>query len=163
MSSSGKLTALTEYALISADERGLAFDHVFSNHRLRGWLIILNSQLYSMVADDGDDSFAFYVLNGIVGPNAQVLDGIMTSVGGIRSATQYSAPMMMERVGEIEGGEADAAWLDAAMTQWGPVDLASLAPDIRAALTRDHGAAAAADGDATLRIPHERSLARGRF
>jgi hypothetical protein len=47
---SGKLTPLTEYALIPADERGLAFDHVFSNHRLRGWLIILNSQLYSMVA-----------------------------------------------------------------------------------------------------------------
>jgi hypothetical protein len=165
LSSSGKLVPLVEYALIAPDaDSGLCLDHCFSNHRLRGWLVVLNGVLYAMTADDGDDSFAFYLLNGVVGPKALVLDGIMTSVGGQRSATPYSAPLVMERVGDAGDRDSDAAWLADAMSRWGPVAPDTLAPEIMAVIAGDFGrTSAAAGGDAVLRIPHERSLARGGF
>lgn len=162
--SSGILQPVVEYALIRPDGDGLMLEVLFETHRLRGWLLVSNGTLYSFVSDSGDDSFAYYCLNGVVGPRANVIDGIHCSVGGHRTTTPFAQAIVMERIGDLEGEAADAAWADAAMARWSEVPADSLVPEVFAAITRDFGRTpAAAGGEAILRVPIERSLASGGY
>jgi hypothetical protein len=155
---------VVEYALIRPDGAGLRFEHMFRDNRLRGWMILLQGIAYASAADNKDDSLASYCFNGAVGPKVSVMDGIMTSVTGVHINFPFAQAIVMERVGELEGDVADDAWADAAQGWWGHVTPESLQPEVLAVIGRDFGArAAAAGGDAILRLPTETSLARGSY
>lgn len=161
LSASGKLIHVVEHALIRPQGGGLWFEHFAGGHRLCGWMLVLGNRLYAMVADEADDSFGFYLLNGVVGPRAERLDGILTSVGSDRNADPFALVVVLDRVGELSGDAADDAW-GAEALDTGAIDPAHLDPAVRSAIERDFGPATlAGGGDAILRIPHHRSLARG--
>ena len=162
--STGALQPVVEYALIRPDGAGLCMELLLRSHRLKGWLIVAGGIAYAFLSDSNHDSFGYYCLNGALGPTALVLDGILCSVGGHRTSTPFAEVVVMERVGDLEGHVADEAWALEAMSLWGDVPLDSLDPELVAALTRDFGRSAAmAGGEAILRVPAERSLARGGF
>ncbi len=162
LSATGKLVFVVEHVLIRPQGAGLWIEHHASGHRLEGWLLILNNRLYGMLADETDDSFATYLLNGVVGPRADRMDGLLTSVGSERNSDPFAMVVVLERVGALQGSAADTAWAQTAVP--GAVDAAQVPDEIRAALCRDFGPGAAANGgDAILRIPFERSLAKGQL
>ncbi len=167
LSASGKLNYVVEHVLIRRRGHGLWFEHFAGGHVLSGWLLVLRNRLYSMLADESDDSFAFYLLNGVVGPRAERMDGLLTSVGSERYADPFSMVVVLDRVGDLtgdlDGGDDDVAWASTVTPELGIRDPDTLDPAIRAALIPNVGpdASAAGIGDAILRIPNERSLARG--
>ena len=165
LSATGKLVYVVEHALIRRRGNGLWFDHFAGGHLLSGWMLVLGNRLYAMVADEADDSFGFYLLNGVVGPRAERLDGLLTSVGSERNADPFAMILVLERAGELTGDDDDDdddAWGAASIAGLGVRDPDTLDPAVCAAIARDFGPATlAGGGDAILRIPHERSLARG--
>jgi transcriptional regulator with XRE-family HTH domain len=164
LSSSGEMIAFSEHLLIRPDGAGLTIEHRFATHMLKGWLLISEGTLYAFVSDSADGSFAYYCLNGVVGPKAHRLDGIHTSVGGHRATTPFAQIIVLERVGDLEGAEADDAWADEGTANWGAVNIGDLDSSIVAAIGRDFGASAAREGgEAVLRVPLERSLASGGY
>ena len=152
-----------EYALIRPEGSGLWLDFFIGHHTNSGWLLILGNKLYSLAADDGHDSFTFFLFNGVVGTKADRLHGICTTVNITSSPEPVSMAMVLERVGDLQGAEADADWAEHAAAQSGSAADAAVPEDIRAVLTRDLDATAAANGDAAvLCVTNERSLSRGR-
>jgi hypothetical protein len=161
-SARGTMVFVVEHLLIRPDGDGMWLEHYAGGHKLAGWLLVLNNRLYAMACDDSDDGFATYLLNGVVGPRADCIDGLVMSVGSDRHAYPFAMTIVLDRIGALEGGEADAAWAESAAH--GPVAAESVWPDIRAALCRDFGpTAAAAGGEAILRIPFDRSLSKGQL
>lgn len=164
LSGSGEMKAYREYAMIRPDGNGLRFEHYFNNHWLMGWLIVSEGTLYSFVSDSGDGSYAYYCLHGVVGPRAQRLDGVATSVGGHRATTPFSQVVVLERVGDLDGDAADDAWGAEGMANWGEIALDSLTPELRTAIAPDFGPAVVTNGgEAVLRVPMERSLTSGGY
>ena len=163
LTASGKLAFVVDNMLIRPNGTGLWIEHFAGGHTLCGWLLVLSNRLYAMVADESDDSFAFYLLNGVVGPRAERIDGLFTSIGSHGYADAFSMVVVIDRVGELSGDDADLAWARDARDGTGFVDPEGIDPAVRAALARDAGAAAVAagTGDAILRVPHDRSLSRG--
>ena len=161
LSASGRLVHVVERVLIRPEGDGLWIEHFAGGHRLCGWLLILGNRLYAMAADEADDSFGFYLLNGVVGPRADRLDGILTSVGSDRNADPFALVIVLERAGDLTHDAADIAWGEEALAT-GRVEASTIAPDIAAAVARDFGPSTlASGGDCILRIPYDRSLARG--
>jgi transcriptional regulator with XRE-family HTH domain len=164
LAGSGAMKAYREYAMIRPDGDGLRFEHYFGTHWLMGWLIVSEGALYALVSDSGDGSYAYYCLHGVVGPKAQRLDGVTTSVGGHRATTPFSQVIVLERAGDLEGDEADDAWGAEGRANWGEIALDALSPELRTAIAPDCGATvAAAGGEAVLRVPIERSLTSGGY
>ena len=167
LSASGKLAYVVEHMLIRRRGNGLWLEHFAGGHVLAGWLLVLRNRLYSMLADETDDSFAFYLLNGVSGPRTERMDGLLTSVGSERYADPFSMVVVLDRVGELSGGldgdDDDATWAATVSAGLGAVEPDAVDPAVRAALIPDVGPAASRSGtgDAILRIPNERSLARG--
>jgi hypothetical protein len=161
LSLSGHYRLLREGVLIMPDGDGLSIEHHFDSHWLKGWLLVSNNTLYGFVADSGDDSFAYYCLNGVVGPRALRLDGVHTSVSGQRATVPAATIIVLDHVGELAGEAADRAWAQAQFTE---IAADSVAPDILAAVTRDYGPMALArGGEAVLRVPADRSLTSGGY
>ncbi len=166
--SSGRLIYCIDYVLIQRRGDGLVMDMFADGHQLSGWLLILGNRLYAMLADEIDDSFAYFMFNGVVGPRADRLDGMLMSCGTERHADTHSTVVVIDFVGELAGGSEAAAqdfeWGRASRLAIGKsIDAADLPPDIAAALVPDAGPAAMAAGigEAIVRIPHGRSLSRG--
>ena len=166
--SSGRLIYCVDYALIRRRGDGMAFEMFADGHLLSGWVLILGNRLYALLADEIDDSFAQLMLNGVVGPQASRLDGMLTSCGTERHADAFSSVIVLDYEGELAGGPeagpADFDWGRAAKQTVGKsVDPAGLPPEVVAALCPDSGPAALAAGigDAIVRIPHGRSLSHG--
>ena len=155
---------IVEYALIRPEGTGLWLDFFIGHHTNSGWLLILNNKLYSLVADDGHDSFGFFLLNGVIGTKAERLHGICTSVNPAAAPEPVAMAMVFERVGDLQGREADAEWAERAAALAGGAPDVAVPDDIRALLTRNLDAAATANGDAAiLCVTNERSLSRGRL
>ena len=162
LSASGRLVYVVEHVLIRRRGTGLWLDHFAGGHRLSGWLLVLGNMLYGMVADEADDSFGFILLNGVVGPRAERLDGILTSVGSDRNADPFALVLVLERDSELTGTGDDELWGAASLAELGARDPATLDPTVCAAVASDFGPATiASGGNAILRIPHDRSLSTG--
>ena len=162
LGASGQMVFIVEHVVIRQTEAGIAYEHYGVDQCLAGWMLVLNYRLYVMIADETDDSFGFLVLNGVVGPRAERIDGLLTSVGHDRAGGPFSTIVVMERVGDLESEAADRAWATMPGALVGIVPTETVSPTLRAAFARDYGPAAhEAGGDATLRIPADRSLSQG--
>lgn len=160
LSSSGAVRFMVEHALIRCDGDTLAFRHFGGGWEVRGWLLVLSVQLYGVICDASDDSLGFYVLNGVTAARANCIDGIFSTVCADRNLTPNSQIVVFERVGEL--GDDDDAWAASHIARSAVVATEDVPAAIRAAVAPDIGpAAAAAGGEAMLRVPIERSLCRG--
>lgn len=160
LSSSGALRFMVEHALIRCDGDTLAFRHFGGGWEVRGWLLVLSVQLYGVICDASDDSLGFYVLNGVTSSRATCIDGIFSTVCADRNLTPNSQIVVFERVGDL--GDDDDAWAAAHIARSAVVAAEDIPAAVRAAVARDIGpAAAAAGGDAMLRVPIDRSLCTG--
>ena len=162
LGASGQMVFVVEHVVIRQTDTGVAFEHYGVDQCLAGWLLVLNYRLYVMIADETDDSFGFLILNGVVGPRAERLDGLLTSVGHDRAGGPFSTIVVMERVGDVENGASDRAWATTPGALVGIVSPETVNPEVRAAFTLDFGPKAHdAGGDAILRVPTDRSLSQG--
>jgi len=160
LSSSGALRFMVEHALIRCDGDTLAFRHFGGGWEVRGWLLVLSVQLYGVICDASDDSLGFYVLNGVTAARANCIDGIFSTVCADRNLTPNSQVVVFERVGEL--GDDDDAWAATHIARSAVVAADDIPEAVRAAVARDTGPAAAANGgDAMLRVPIDRSLCAG--
>ena len=151
---------MVEHALIRCDGDTLAFRHFGGGWEVRGWLLVLSVQLYGVICDASDDSLGFYVLNGVTSARATCIDGIFSTVCADRNLTPNSQIVVFERVGDL--GDDDDAWAAAHIARSAVVAAEDIPAAVRAAVARDIGpAAAAAGGDAMLRVPIDRSLCTG--
>jgi len=160
LSSSGALRFMVEHALIRCDGDTLAFRHFGGGWEVRGWLLVLSVQLYGVICDASDDSLGFYVLNGVTAARANCIDGIFSTVCADRNLTPNSQVVVFERVGEL--GDDDDEWAATHIARSAVVAAEDIPEAVRAAVARDAGPTAAANGgDAMLRVPIDRSLCAG--
>ncbi|TRW16757.1 helix-turn-helix domain-containing protein [Glacieibacterium frigidum] len=160
LSSSGALRFMVEHALIRCDGDTLAFRHFGGGWEVRGWLLVLSVQLYGVICDATDDSLGFYVLNGVTSARATCIDGIFSTVCADRNLTPNSQVVVFERVGDL--ADDDDAWAAAHIARSAVVPAEQIPERVRAAVARDIGpAAAAAGGEAMMRVPIDRSLCAG--
>ena len=160
LSSSGVLRFMVEHALIRCDGDSLEFRHFGGGWEVRGWLLVLSVQLYGVICDATDDSIGFYVLNGVTAARANCFDGIFSTVCADRGLTPNAQVIVFERVGEL--GDDDEEWAAQHILRSAVVDADDIPDPIRAAVAPDIGPiAAAAGGDAMLRVPFARSLCVG--
>ena len=149
-----------DFAVIRPEGDGLWLDYIFPTHSNSGWLLVLGNKLYSLVADDGHDSFGFFLLNGVVGTRAQRLHGMCCSVDSGATPMPLAMMLVFERVGELGGPAADTAWAERIRGDAGDIDAGIVPDDIAAALTPD-GKVAIAGGAAIMRLTSEMSLSCG--
>ena len=160
LSSSGALRYMVEHALISLDGETLTFRHFGGGWEVRGWLLVLSVQLYGVISDASDDSLGFYVLNGVTSARANCIDGIFSTVCADRNLTPNAQVVVFERIGEL--GDDDEAWAASHIARSAVVPDSEVPEAVRAAVARDIGPkAAAAGGEAMMRVPIERSLCAG--
>ncbi len=160
LSSSGALRYMVEHALIAHDSDRLSFRHFGGGWEVRGWLLVLSVQLYGVICDASDDSLGFYVLNGVTAAKATCIDGIFATVCADRGLTPNAQVVLFERVGDL--GDDDDGWAAAHIARSAVTPAADIPEAVRAAVARDFGPRAAAEGgEAMLRVPMERSLCRG--
>jgi hypothetical protein len=133
-------------------------------HDCRGWLLIQMGQLYAMLVDRADYSMAFFVLNGVAAPRVEVLDGLVLANAMDAVQTPSCQPLLLERVADLSGNEAEDDQRYEALKHSSPQILGAddVPAHVRAHLLRDFGPAAhASGGDMTLRLPITRSMSRG--
>ncbi len=160
LSSSGALRYMVEHALIVHDGDQLSFRHFGGGWEVRGWLLVLSVQLYGVICDASDDSLGFYVLNGVTSAKAMCIDGIFSTVCADRGLTPNAQVVVFERVGDL--GDDDEAWAAAHIARSVVTPAEDIPAAIRDAVARDFGPrAAAAGGEAMLRVPMERSMCAG--
>jgi hypothetical protein len=160
LSSSGAMKFMVEHALISHDGETLSFRHFGGGWEVRGWLLVLSVQLYGVICDASDDSLGFYVLNGVTAARANCIDGIFTTVCADRSLTPNAQVVVFERIGELAADDDD--WAASLIARAAGVDASEVPENVRAAVAPDTGPkAAAAGGEAMLRVPIDRSLCHG--
>jgi transcriptional regulator with XRE-family HTH domain len=151
------------YFLIKEGANGLlGFTGGLFEVRIEGGLVPVQNQLFGVSFDTVTGRATTVIFNGIAGPRAEVMDGIVLScrldMGGSPAAYRCVA----ERVADLtDDPQADARRLDALMMESPVVPDGSVPESIRSYLLRDCGlAAAAAGGDLVLMMPHLGSLAR---
>ena len=160
LSSSGALRYMVEHALIAHEGDQLSFRHFGGGWEVRGWLLVLSVQLYGVICDASDDSLGFYVLNGVTSAKATCIDGIFSTVCADRGLTPNAQIVLFERIGDL--ADDDDAWAAGHIARSAVVPAEALPPAVREAVARDIGPeAAAAGGEAMLRVPIDRSLCRG--
>lgn len=160
LSSSGALRFMVEHALIRCDGDTLAFRHFGGGWEVRGWLLVLSVQLYGVICDASDDSMGFYVLNGVTSARATCIDGVFSTVCADRNLTPNSQVVVFERVGDL--ADDDEQWAAAHIARSAVTPAEDIPERVRAAVAPDIGpAAAAAGGEAMMRVPIERSLCVG--
>ncbi|WP_419814126.1 helix-turn-helix domain-containing protein [Glacieibacterium sp.] len=160
LSSSGAMRYMVEHALISQDGDTLNFRHFGGGWEVRGWLLVLSVQLYGVICDASDDSMGFYVLNGVTEARANCIDGIFSTVCADRHLTPNAQAVVFERIGDL--ADDDDAWATALIAKAAGVDADDVPAHVRAAVAPDIGPkAAAAGGEAMLRVPIDRSLCHG--
>ena len=154
---------LREHVMIRRGEDGLTIRQVGGGWECRGWLLSLQSQLYGVLADSGDDSILFMLLNGVTQPKALTLDGLALTVALERAQTPVAMPIVLQRIGDLaDDPDEDDRRVDAAKAGACLIESREIDPEVRDHLLPDFGPAAfAGGGELLLRIRWDRSLAKG--
>ena len=153
-----------DHGMLRLDDQGLLALRIGTAGSLvEGWMLPMGNQLYCIAAQVALGSLLFGIFNGVASTRAQVLDGIVLTPALDSGRTPTSHAMMFERIGDLSGNvEADDAEFErlAALDPLAPQG--SISDGMRAHLVRDIGPAAAAlGGDMLLRLPLDRTIARG--
>ena len=150
--------------MIRRDEYGLlAFDMLSGGVRVRGWALMLQTQLFVVASELTSGALAFAILNGVNGVKAGVLDGIALNCALDVSRSPTASAIIIERTGDLIGNrEADDAYF-ATLAELDPLAPAGSVPEqVVSYLVRDIGPTPlASGGDWLLTLPLARSIARG--
>ena len=136
-----------------------------SAYEWSGWALLLHNQLYVMMGDIKDHSLVFLLLEGINAQHAVELDGLMMGAAADRAKTPTASRVLFERTGALSDDAAENAQrfqdsLDAPFI-FEPADISE---DVRAALLRDFGPTAFAQGgQLVLQVPWALNRSRGDF
>jgi hypothetical protein len=130
---------------------------------VRGWIWLLQTQLFVISAEMTSGAFAYAILNGVNSVKADRLDGLMLTCALDPSRTPVAMPLVVERIEDLSG---DPARDDARLAELSKLDpmapAGSVPPDIVAHLLRPVGLAAIeAGGDWVMSAPIARSVAQG--
>jgi hypothetical protein len=130
---------------------------------VEGSILPFGNQLYAIAVDVTSGALLFGIFNGVSGPRAEVVDGLVLAPAQDAARTPTSHAIVYERVADLSGDrDADDARF-AALTRLDPVaPEGSIPPDLRDHLLGNFGPREAAQGgDMLLSLPLTRSLARG--
>jgi transcriptional regulator with XRE-family HTH domain len=128
-----------------------------------GWLLLLQEQVFVIGAQFATGDLVFALLNTVRAPRVDVLDGLILSPVLDTHRTPTATAVVWERIGELSGETAadDARFTELAARPWVAAD-GSVPQAMREHLARDIGPTPlGAGGDWLLRMPLERSMARG--
>jgi len=133
------------------------------NHVAEGWMLPLQNQLFSVVADVVSGALVFGIFNGVASAKAEVVDGLMLGSALDPGRTPTSCAMMFERIGDLTGDRAVDDAHFAQLMALDPVAPEGSIPQVLCEhLVRDVGPAQLPlGGDLLLRMPLSRSMARG--
>jgi hypothetical protein len=153
-----------DHAMVRIDPNGLLRLRIGAGGTIAdGWVLPVGSQLYVVTVDVISGAILFGIFHGVATAKAEVVDGLVLAPSLDVGRTPAAYPMMLERIEDLTGDvEADdRRFLELAARD--PVAPEGSIPDhVLKHLTADIGpAAAAAGGDLLLRLPQDRSLARG--
>jgi hypothetical protein len=153
-----------DHAMVRIDPNGLLRLRIGAGGTIAdGWVLPVGNQLYVVTVDVISGAVLFGIFHGVATAKAEVVDGLVLAPSLDVGRTPAAYPMMLERIEDLTGDiEADdKRFLELAARD--PVAPEGSIPDhILKHLTRDIGpAAAATGGDLLLRLPQDRSLARG--
>lgn len=155
---------LHDYGIIRLDAGGLLSLRMGTGgHSADGWMLPLQNQLFSIVADVVSGALVFGIFNGVASAKAEVVDGLMLGSALDPGRTPTACAMMFERIGDLTGDrDADDATFAELMTRDPVAPEGSVPEALREHLVRDVGPAQLAlGGDLLLRMPLTRSMARG--
>ena len=153
-----------DYLMVRPDPGGLLrFDMAAGGVTARGWILLLQSQLFIICEEMTSGALAFGIFNGVNVPRAGVLDGLILICALDPERSPTASAMIMQRIGDLTGDRAadDAhfALLRECEVYAAPGELGD---ELEAHLVRDVGPAAlAAGGDWLLRLPPSRSRSGG--
>lgn len=155
---------LHDYGMMRLDANGLLSLRMGTGgHSADGWMLLLQNQLFSVVADTVSGAMVFGIFNGVASARAEVVDGLMLGAALDPGRTPTACAMMFERIADLSGDRAaDDAFFDELMTRDPVAPEGSISDALRDHLLRDLGPAEfARGGDLLLRMPLSRSMARG--
>lgn len=155
---------LHDYGMMRLDANGLLSLRMGTGgHSADGWMLLLQNQLFSVVADTVSGAMVFGIFNGVASARAEVVDGLMLGAALDPGRTPTACAMMFERIADLSGDRAaDDAFFDELMARDPVAPEGSISDALRDHLLRDLGPAEfARGGDLLLRMPLSRSMARG--
>lgn len=140
---------MNQYARIRREADDLL--HLRVVYARMGWsgpLMTVNDQLFGITRDEVDNTFAFFLFQGVVHPRALLLDGMVLVPAKSPTRDLSACPYLMERIGELSNDrDADDAMLESLRER--PLQAEGVSDDLRRHLVRR---AEPADGDAILRL-----------
>lgn len=152
-----------DYMIVRREDDGLiGFTLTCDSVSVEGWVLPQQGQLFIVGTESETGSLAFCILNGVNGPVADVIDGVMLSCALDAGRTPTATAMLFERVGHLTGDrEADDRRFAELARSPALAPPGSVPAEIVAHLTRDFGPAQLAiGGDLLLRLPLGRSRSR---
>lgn len=155
---------LHDYGMIRLAPNGLLSLRMGTGgHSAEGWMLPLQNQLFSIVADTVSGALVFGIFNGVAGARAELVDGLMLGSALDPGRTPTASAMMFERVADLTGDPAaDDAFYAELMTRDPVAPDGSIPAELQDHLLRDVGPTPfAVGGDLLLRMPLTRSMARG--
>ncbi|TAL33333.1 MAG: XRE family transcriptional regulator [Phenylobacterium sp.] len=128
-----------------------------------GWMLPLHNQLFAIAADASGGAVLTGLFNGVSAPKVDVVDGLVLGPALDPGRTPTAYAMVFERIGELSGdAAADHATFERLASQDPLAPEGSVPEAVARRLLRDIGPAQAQlGGDLLLRMPIERSMARG--
>jgi transcriptional regulator with XRE-family HTH domain len=130
---------------------------------VRGWVLLLGNQLFSMGAELTSGAYAFAIINGVSTVQAGLLDGLVLSCSLDPGRTPTATGAVFERIGDLTGdADADDARFRAFASADPVAPEGSVPEALQRHLVRDIGPGQLPlGGDWILRLPLSRSLSRG--
>jgi hypothetical protein len=155
---------LHDHLIVRREASGLlGFVLVCDEVTVEGWVLPQQSQIFVLGAENVSGSLSFGIFNGVNGPRADVVDGLMLSCALDAGRTPTATAMILERIGHLTGDrEADDRRFGELAARPGLAAPGSVPDDLVSHLLRDIGPAQLMlGGDLLLRLPLARSLTRG--
>ena len=155
---------LHDHGMLRLDDQGLlALRMGTGGQVVQGWMLPMQNQLFCIASDLTSGALIFGIFNGVPAAKAQVVDGLILGAALDPGRTPTASAMLFERIGDLTGDAAadDARFAELAASN--PVaPEGTVSAELVAHLVRDVGPSPfAAGGDWLLRMPLDRSWARG--
>ncbi len=117
-----------------------------------GWLMMLRSQIYGLLADLRDDGLVLSIVNSVTMPRVESTNGLLMAVTSDRFQVPTASPIFWRRIGDLSGDEdADRQTYESRrMSVTNLMEADEVEPNVRALLLPDVGPAAFAAGGAML-------------
>jgi len=155
---------LHDYVMLRLAPNGqLSFRMVCDDVWVEGWAILLQNQIFVVSTEMTSGAFAYAILNGVNSSKAGQLDGLLLYCALDVTRTPTATAVLMTRIEDLSGDEAQDDARFAEMATWSPVaQPEALSADVVSHLTRDIGPKELAlGGDWLLNLPLSRSRSGG--